>query len=162
MAEIASAGAYCKTGWTSMASAHENSGKQFHAKEYRGKRREREHAAETAEQLVFTVNASTGTITKLEKVDAHGKHHEISVEETLALTDKDSLREIDVTLDEAFEAGITSVLEPESGGPDLEGFSAEDNELRHAMLEEIIGRSIRRRLQRRLVQKLILSKALAH
>lgn len=146
-----------------MASTHENSGKAaFHAKEHPGRKQGRNHVAETAEQLIFTVDAASGTITKVEKVDTHGKHREIPREETFALTDKDSLREIEITLDEAFEAGITSVLEPDSGGPDLEGSSPEDNELRHAMLEEIIGPSIRRRLRRRLVRRLILSKALAH
>lgn len=145
-----------------MGSTHENSGKaSFHAKEH-GRKHGRDHAVEAAGQLIFTVDAATGAITSLEKVDAHGKRREISREETVALTDKDSLREIEFTLDEAFEAGITSVLEPESAGLDLEGSSAEDNDLRHAMLEEIIGRRIRQRLQRRLVQKLILSKALAH
>lgn len=145
-----------------MASAHETSGKtSFHAKEH-GRKREGNHAEETVEQLIFTVNAGTGAITKVEKVDARGKRREISREETVALTDKDSLREIEVTLDEAFEAGITSMIESEGGEPDLETSSPEDNELRHAMVEEIIGRSIRRRLRGRLVQRLILSKALAH
>ena len=146
-----------------MGSTHENSGKSsLHAKEHHGKKRERDHAAEPVEQLIFTVDAATGTIAKIQKSDAHGKRHDMSLEETLALTDKDSLREIDATLDEAFEAGITSVLEPESKGPDRESSSPEDNELRHAMLEELVDRRVRRRLQRRLVQRLILSKALDH
>jgi hypothetical protein len=146
-----------------MAPTHENSGKAaFHAKEQHAKKRERNHAAEPAEQLIFTVNAATGVITKIEKVDARGKHREIAQEETLALTDKDSLHEIEATLDEAFEAGITSVLEPDSRGLDPEASSPEDSELRHAVLEEIIQPSVRRRLQRRLVQRLLLSKALAH
>lgn len=71
------------------------------------------------------------------------------------------MHEIEVALDEAFEAGITSVLEPESDD-DANGILPEEIELRHALLKGIIGSSIRRRLQRRLVQRLLLSKALAH
>jgi hypothetical protein len=145
-----------------MASAHENSDKtSFHAKEPHGGKRERDHPAEAIEQLIFTVNATTGAIIKVEKIDARGKRRETRRDESIALTDEDSLREIEGTLDEAFEAGITSVLGPDSG-PDPGASSTEDNELRHVLLEEIIGRDIRRRLQHRLVQKLILSKALAH
>jgi hypothetical protein len=160
--EIGSVGTHLQGEEKSMAPAHENHDKtSFHAREHHDGKRERNHPVEAIEQLIFTVNATTGTIIKVEKIDARGKRREIPQEETIALTDKDRLREIEVTLDEAFEAGITSVLEPNSG-PDSDGSSADDSELRHALLEDIIGRGIRRRLQRRLVQRLILAKALAH
>jgi len=154
-------GGYFASEWKAMASTHEHTGKAaLHAKE---KKRKRYHGAE-GEQLLLTVDAATGALTKLEKIDSRGNHHEISHEETFHLTDEDSLREIEVTLDDAFEAGIASVLGSESGDPDPDGesSSAEDDELRHAMLEEIIGPTIRSRLRRRLVQRLILAKALAH
>ena len=39
---------------------------------------------------------------------------------------------------------------------------AEEKELRRVLLMQIIGRDVRRRLQRRLVQRFILSRILAH
>lgn len=146
-----------------MAPVHEDSEKTpFHAKEHHDARRERtRHSAQETEQIIFTVNSMTGAIVKVEKIDSHGKRREFPKDETAALASKDTVHEIEVALDEAFEAGITSVLEPESDD-DANGILPEEIELRHALLKGIIGSSIRRRLQRRLVQRLLLSKALAH
>ena len=148
-----------------MAATHDPEKMSSHAKEHHSNRREQtRHSADETEQLVFTINVKTGGIVKLEKVDAHGKRREIPKEETIALASKDNLHEIDMALDEAFEAGITSVLESGSSPdtPDTDDMSAEDLELRHALLTGLINRGVRQRLQRRLVQRLILSKARAH
>jgi hypothetical protein len=143
-----------------MAPAHVNSEKaSSHAKDHGGGRRER--TAEEMAELVFTVKANTGAIVKVEKIDSHGKPAEITNEELITLVGEDSLHDIETALDEAFETGITTVLEPESGG-DANSMSDEEVKLRHELLTGIIGQGIRRRLERRLVQRLILSKALSH
>lgn len=147
-----------------MAAAHEASDKpSSHAKEHRGggKPERGRQAPEDTEQLIFTVSAKTGAVVKIEKIDTHGKRREIPTKETIALASKDNLHEIEVALDEAFEAGITSVLDTNADA-DTDDSSDEDIELRHALLSGLIDPSVRQRLQRRLVQRLILSKALAH
>jgi len=147
-----------------MAAAHEEK-TPSHAKEPQGgaKHERARHSAEETEQLIFTINAKSGTVVKVEKIDAHGKRREIPKEETIALASKDNLHEIDMALDEAFEAGITSVLDSDADtDADSDDRSDEDVELRHALLTGLISRGVRQRLQRRLVQRLILAKARAH
>lgn len=130
-----------------------------HEKEHQGSKRSRHAGSSEIEQLIFTMNASTGDVIKIEKIDTAGKRREIPEKETVALAGKGNLHEIEDALDEAFEAGISSVLEPTAGdepGDETE----EETELRRVLLTRIIGRGVRRRLQRRLVQRLILSRAL--
>ncbi len=138
-------------------------------KEHHGTKRERaRHAAsEETEQLIFTLNAATGVVVKIEKADTSGKRHEIPQNETDALAGKGNLHEIEAALDEAFEAGISSVLASIGGDGSHDEIeeaeeTEEEKELRRVLLTHIIGREVRRRLQRRLVQRLILSQKLAH
>jgi len=147
-----------------MSTPHEHVEKApAHRKEPHGVKPERAHrpAADQTEQLIFTLNAVTGEVVGIEKIDAHGKRRDMVKNETVALAGKDNLHEIEAALDEAFEAGISSVLEPESE-VEPDGGSEEELELRRVLLTGIIGRGVRRRLQRRLVQRLILSRTLAH
>ncbi len=134
-----------------------------HEKEQHGAKRERtRHAADgETEQLIFTLNAATGAVISIEKVDRDGKRHEVPKDETVALAGKGNLHEIEVALDEAFEAGISSVLAPTSEEEPQEE-TEEETELRRVLLTHIISRNVRRKLQRRLVQRLILSQTLTH
>ena len=129
--------------------------------------RTRADAGSETKQLIFTMNAATGAVVRIEMVDPHGKRYEIPKDETVALAGKDGLHEIEAALDDAFEAGISCLLEPTEGdepGKDSEETedSDEEKELRRVLLMQIIGRDVRRRLQRRLVQRFILSRTLAH
>ena len=126
----------------------------------KGERGRNGSADETA-QLVFTVNTATGAVIKIEKLDAAGKRQEVQKNETLKLVGKDNFHEIESALDEAFEAGIASVFEPEDEEEEV-AESEEETELRRVLLVGIVGRNVRRRLQRRLVQRLILSQTLRH
>jgi hypothetical protein len=116
---------------------------------------------EETEQLIFTLRAATGEIIRVEKADAAGKRGELPKDEAVELVGKQNLDEVEAALDEAFEAGICSVLDPESEHETSEE-TAEETELRRTLLKLIIGREIRRRLQRRIVQRLILSRTLTH
>jgi len=147
-----------------MSTARETAGKGApHEKEHHSAKKERpRHAAhEDIQQLIFTLDVATGGVVKIEKIDSHGKRHEMPREETIALAGKDNLHEIEAALDEAFEAGISSVLEP-AGDDESGDDSEEEMELRRILLTGIIGRDVRRRLQRRLIQRLILSRTLRH
>lgn len=147
-----------------MSTARETAGKGApHEKEHHNAKKERpRHAAhEDIQQLIFTLDVGTGGVVKIDKVDSAGKRHEMPREEAMALAGKDNLHEIEAALDEAFEAGISSVLAPAGDdGPDEE--TEEEMQLRRVLLTGIIGRDVRRRLQRRLVQRLVLSRTLRH
>jgi hypothetical protein len=111
-------------------------------------------------QLIFTMNAATGAVIKIEKIDQSGKRCEVPKEESVALAGKDNLLEVEAALDEAFEAGISSVLEPSSDEEPLDE-TEEETELRRILLSHIIGRGTRRRLQQRLVERIVLARTLA-
>jgi hypothetical protein len=153
-----------------MPMAREDSSKDApHQKGQHSAKRERTRADAGSEtkQLIFTLNATTGAVIRIEMVDPNGKRSEVPKDETIALAGKDGLHEIEAALDDAFEAGISSVFEPTGGdepGEDSEETedSDEEKELRRVLLMQIIGRDVRRRLQRRLVQRFILSRTLAH
>ena len=153
-----------------MPVAREDSSKGApHQKGQHGAKRERSRADVGSEtkQLIFTLNGATGAVIRIEMIDPHGKRYEIPKDETVALAGKDGLHEIESALDDAFEAGISCLLEPTEGGElgeDSEETedSDEEKELRRVLLMQIIGRDVRRRLQRRHVQRFILSRTLAH
>jgi hypothetical protein len=142
------------------ASSHKTTN---HEREPHGAKRERGrqgHAEETM-QLIFTLNTATGAVAKMEKIDGAGKRREVEKEETLKLVGKDNFHEIEAALDEAFEAGISSIFEAE-GEDDESPESEEETEIRRILLTGMVGRNVRQRLQRRLVQRLILSRTLKH
>jgi hypothetical protein len=126
-------------------------------------RRESSHAAQadSTEQLILTIRAAKGEVIKIEKIEVDGKRREISKEEVTALVGKDELNEIENALDEAFEAGISGVLDP--GGEVEESVETEEETaLRRALLTLIVGTEVRRRLRHRIVRRLILSRATSH
>jgi hypothetical protein len=134
-----------------------------HEGEHHSAKRERTRPASGDEtrQLIFTLNAATGAIIRIEKVDPAGRRSDVPREETVALAGKDNLHEIEAALDEAFEAGISSVLQP-TGDDESSEETEEEKELRRILLTRLIGPKVRRRLQHRLVQRLILSRTLEH
>ena len=115
-------------------------------------------ASDGTEQIVFTMRAPTGEVVKVEKVDAGGNRHELSREDISGLVGKNEVREIEDALDEAFEAGICSLLDPSS---EVEEDPETGDELafRRELLTLVVGAGVRRRLQQRIVQRVILSRA---
>jgi len=113
-----------------------------------------------AEQLVFTLCVATGQIIKVETVDSAGKRREVPTDKAVELAGKDDMKGIETALDDAFEAGIISMLDPESDAEesDASDETAEDLQLRRELLMLIIGSEVRRRLLRRLAGRLILAK----
>ena len=116
-----------------------------------------------AEQLVFTLCVATGQIVKVETVDSGGKRHEVPTDEAVELAGKDDMKGIETALDDAFEAGIISMLDPESDAEESNESNesdetAEDLRLRRELLTLIVGSEVRRRLLRRLAGRLILTK----
>ena len=115
-------------------------------------------AGDGTEQIVFTMRAPSGEVVKVEKVDAGGNRHELSREDISGLVGKNEVNEIEDALDEAFEAGICCLLDPRSEVEERPE-TGDEVALRRELLTLIVGAGARRRLQRRIVQRLILSRA---
>ena len=110
------------------------------------------------EQIIFTMRAPAGEVVKVEKIDVGGNRHALSKEEIAAIVGKNEVSEIEDALDEAFEAGICSLLDPRSEVEERQE-TGDEVALRRELLSLIVGAGVRRRLQRRIVQRLILSRA---
>jgi hypothetical protein len=117
-------------------------------------------ASQKAEQMVVTLRAATGRIEKVERIDSGGSRREVAADEAIELAGREEMERIETALDDAFEAGIVSMLDPESDAEEFNGpdESAEDLRLRRELLTLIIGSKVRRRLLRRLAGRLILAK----
>jgi hypothetical protein len=115
-------------------------------------------AGDGTQQIVFTMRAPGGEVVKVEKIDAGGNRHELSREDISGLVGKNEASEIEDALDEAFEAGICSLLDPSS---EVEESPETGDELafRRELLTLVVGAGVRRRLQQRIVQRVILSRA---
>ena len=103
------------------------------------------------EQLVVTINPAMGEIVMVEKIDKAGKHEKLSEEECGRLIGEDEVEEIQAVLDEAFAAGVVSVI----GDEDQAEGEYEDHEekiIRRFLISDLlIPRSVRRRILHRLL-----------
>ena len=115
-------------------------------------------AGNGTEQIIFTMRAPGGEVVKVEKVDAGGNRQELSKEDIAGLVGKNEVNEIEDALDEAFEAGISSVLDPDSEVEENPE-TADELALRRELPTLLVGSSVRQRLQRRIVQHVVLSQA---
>src|SRR5271169_6227462 len=79
--------------------------------------------------LTVTIETKTGQIVKIEGVDAAGARHELSDEELARLAKERGKATLETVLEQAFEAGIASVLGDE-GDEDEPQESEEDADLR--------------------------------
>jgi len=102
--------------------------------------------ARNPELLALTINAETGQIVRLERVDSGGARHELSEEQRAKLAQEKGEHTLEALIEEVFEAGIASVL----GGTGR--FSAseseEEAELRRLLLRPLIERSPARHLMK--------------
>jgi hypothetical protein len=126
-------------------------------KEQTAPRHERSVGADGTEQIIFTMRTPTGEVLKVERLDVGGNRRDLSKEEITGLVSKSEESEIEDALDEAFEAGICSLLDPRSQIEERPE-TGDEVALRRELLTLIVGAGARRRLQRRIVQRLILTK----
>lgn len=116
-------------------------------------------------ELVVTLRAATGQILKVEKIGAAGKRGEIAVDEAATLAAMDNMKGVESALDDAFEAGIVSMLDPQSDSEESElrdqtAQTAEELRLRRELLTLIIGNKVRHRLLHQLTGRVILSRTM--
>jgi len=110
------------------------------------------------EQIIFTMRAPAGEVVKVEKIDVAGNRHELSKEEIAGLVGTKEVSEIENALDEAFETGICSLLDP-SSEVEENPETGDELALRRELLTLVVGAGVRRRLQQRIIQRVILSRA---
>jgi hypothetical protein len=112
--------------------------------------------ASEQEQVVVTINAPMGKIVSVEKIDKAGKRHEVAEEEWAQLVGDDEVEDIEVALEEAFEAGIAAVL-----GEEYEDDEAYEDDEERALRRFLIRGLMRRRpIQRRILQRVLVSRLL--
>jgi len=131
----------------------------LHGREQPAPKHETGRPAESTEieQIIFTMRTPAGEVIKLEKIDVGGNRRELSKEEIANLVGKNEVSEIEDALDEAFEAGIRSLLDPIEDDESPE--TGDEVALRRELLTLIVGAGVRRRLQRRIAERLLLSRA---
>jgi len=104
--------------------------------------------AEKPELLTLTIDAETGQIVRLEGVDSSGARHELSKEQTARLAQQKGEDTLEALIEEAFEAGIASVL-GDGAGKFSVSESKEEAELRHLLLRPLIEHSPAKHLMKR-------------
>ena len=97
--------------------------------------------------LAVTVDADSARVIRVDGVDATGGRRELSGDERAKLVKDWSDDEFPDVVEQAFEAGIASVLGGDEGPTTAE--SPEDATLRHRLLEPLIERSAIGRLRER-------------
>jgi len=106
-------------------------------------------SAEASAELVgLTVDAATGRIVKVERVDAGGARSELSETDRARIAGKAKEATLERLLEQAFEAGIDCVLTHARADPEPPE-SDEDAELSRAVLKSLIEHSAARRLMGR-------------
>jgi len=101
--------------------------------------------------LTITIHAKTGQIVKIERVGGPDAPHELSTEEKASLAKESGRATLEAIVEQAFEAGIASVLGDGSDEEDSEDSieSKKDANLRHLLLRPLIENSSAKRLIRR-------------
>jgi hypothetical protein len=110
--------------------------------------------------LNVTIHAKTGQIVKIERVNGPHAHHELTAEEKASLAKEVGRASLEAIIEEAFEAGIASVLGDDGADEDDPMESEKDANLRHLLLQPLIEKSAAKRLIRREVLSRAILKSL--
>jgi hypothetical protein len=99
-------------------------------------------AAPAPELFAFTIDASTGQITRLERVDSAGATRQLSEQDKISLQAGKSWDTLEAVVEQAFEAGIACVLGNEDEDEDDDAQESQDNaDVRRTLLHPLIARS---------------------
>jgi hypothetical protein len=108
----------------------------------------------------LTINAETGEIVKIEKVEGTGVRRDVRDDDTAGLT-ASAVPTLDALIERAFEAGIACMLGVGVGRDEAEE-SAEEADMRRALLMPLIeGTLAQDGFKRDVVGKAILASAIA-
>jgi hypothetical protein len=114
--------------------------------------------ASEEEQMLVTINAPTGKILRVEKIDKAAKRQELAEEDWAKLVGGNEVDAIEGALEQAFEAGVAAILGEEY---DDEAYEDNEDDEEQALRRILIGGLLRRRpVQRRILQRVLLSRLL--
>jgi hypothetical protein len=106
--------------------------------------------AASPDLVTLTLDAGTGKIVKVERIDASGAHHEITGDEGARPAAEKISAALQQVVEQAFQAGIDCVLgaddEDEEPGVEADAEADEDAELNRLLLRSLIQRSAARKL----------------
>lgn len=91
--------------------------------------------------VTITIDAESAEVVRVEGVDATGSRHELSDEEKASIMKERRDERLAVLVEQAFEAGIASVLGREEDEGETTEESPEDVELRRELLAPLMERS---------------------
>jgi hypothetical protein len=103
-------------------------------------------AAVPTEQLVVTRNTATGDVVKIEVINDSGQRTEMSQETIRSIAGVDEIAEIASALDEAFDAGVSMLLEETNDEEDVTADDAEHAAIVRLLLIPLVGRRTVRRI----------------
>ena len=110
--------------------------------------------------FAFTMDASTGQITRLEKVDSAGARRQLSEQDKASLQPGPSWPTLEAIIEQAFEAGVDCVLGNEDEKDEAQE-SEDEVEVRRILLLPLMERSrMMALLQRSVLGQAILATAL--
>ena len=107
-----------------------------------------EPVPDNSDLLTVTIDANTGQIVKIERVNGPDALHELSAEEKANLAKEAGRVTLEAIIEQAFEAGLAYGLGDE-GDEDDPMESEKDANLRHLLLRPLIENSAAKRLIRR-------------
>jgi hypothetical protein len=107
-----------------------------------------EPVPDNSDLLTVTIDANTGQIVKIERVNGPNAHHELTAEEKASLAKASGRATLEAIIEQAFEAGLAYGLGDE-GDEDDSMESEKDANLRHLLLRPLIENSAAKRLIRR-------------
>ena len=118
-------------------------------------------AASAPDLFGLTIDANTGEIVSIEKVEAAGIRRDLRDDDTAGLRANASPT-LHALIERAFEAGIACMLGVRAGHDEAEEESAEEADLRRALLMPLIeGTLANSALKREVLGKAILASAIA-
>ena len=114
--------------------------------------------------ITIKIDPESADVLRVEGVDSTGARHELSAEERKSLVLAGGRAErLSAVVEEAFEAGIASVLGDGGEEEEADEESPEDAELRRMLLAPLMARSaIRRLTERKALNRAILGTLLEH
>ena len=106
--------------------------------------------------ITATIEAATGKIIDVWSVDDAGEATELTTDRRARLSQQIGEASLEDLFEQAFEAGIASVLGDDEADADADAESEEDAALRHQILQPMIEHSAARRL----IQQDVLGRAI--
>src|SRR6516164_8937266 len=121
-----------------------------------------EPVPDNSDLLTVTIDANTGQIVKIERVNGPNAHHELTAEEKASLAKASGRATLEAIIEQAFEAGLAYGLGDE-GDEDDSMESEKDANLRHLLLRPLLENSAAKRLVRRdVLSRAILKSLIDH